>query len=63
MLMTTTTGSVSSDQIEHHLKKISPVDIGQVDPQSRDVEFGSIITPDQIDPENSRWDLVPAYLS
>lgn len=63
MLVVVTTGEVSAERAEHHLKKITPIQIGQFDPGSLTVSLGSLITPSQIDPDTARWDLLPSYLS
>lgn len=63
MLIVVTTGQVSRERIEHHLKKISSIHVGQFDPNSLALELGSLITPSHIDPDDARWDLLPAYLS
>ncbi|MFB6187802.1 MAG: hypothetical protein ABEI86_13175 [Halobacteriaceae archaeon] len=63
VLVFVTTGRVSPNQAERHLRKLSPIQIGRFDPTTLDLTLGSVIDSNQLDPDNSRWDLLPEYLS
>lgn len=63
MLIVLTNGRISPERVEHHLKKVAPIKVGRFDPETLKLRLGSVITPSQIDPANTRWDLVPKYLS
>jgi hypothetical protein len=63
MIIVVTNGKLSQTQIERHLGKVGTVRVGRFDPQTLTLQFGSIVTPNQIDLETSVWNTVPAYLS
>jgi len=63
MLVVIKNGRVPPDKIEHHLQKISPVQVGRFDPHSLDMTLGTVINSNQIDPDDAYWDLLPDYLS
>jgi hypothetical protein len=54
---------LSQTQLERHLSKVGTVSVGRFDPQMLALQFGSIVTPNQIDLETPVWNNVPAYLS
>lgn len=54
---------LSQTQLERHLSKVGTVSVGRFDPQTLALQFGSIVTPNQIDLETPVWNNVPAYLS
>lgn len=56
-------GRFNADRIQHHLQKISSIQIGRFNIRSFDLRLGSLITPDKIDPEMVSWDDLPGYLS
>jgi hypothetical protein len=63
MVIVVKDGLMSPRRINHHLRKVSDVQVGRFDPRSVELQFGSVITPDQIDPDSADWDHVPACLS
>ena len=63
MIIVVTNGELSQTQLERHLSKVGTVSVGRFDPQSLALQFGSIVTPNQIDLETPVWNNVPAYLS
>lgn len=63
MIIVVTGSELSQAQIERHLGEVGAVRVGQFDPQTLALQFGSMITPDQIDLETPVWNRIPAYLS
>jgi hypothetical protein len=63
MIIVVTNGELSQTQLERHLSKVGTVSVGRFDPQTLALQFGSIVTPNQIDLETPVWNNVPAYLS
>ena len=62
MVMLLTNGALTPASIERSLTQIGTVEIGRVDPETKQVQLGSIITPEDIDFETPQWEVVPAYL-
>lgn len=58
-----TNGQISPTQAEHHLQKIFSIQVGRFDPQSLDLRLGSVVSPENTDPDDLDWDSVPDYLS
>lgn len=54
---------ISPSRIEHHMQKIAAIKVGRFNPYSLDLEFGSVLTSDEVDPDSSVWENIPAYLS
>lgn len=63
MIIVVTTGEVSATRLNRHLGKIGRIRVGQFDPTTLSLEFGSIVTPERVDLETPVWNSVPAYLS
>jgi len=62
MLIFLTNSPISFERVNHHLGQILSVQVGQFDPRTLDLTFGSLISPGQIDPNNLDRTRVPDYL-
>lgn len=63
MLVVLINAEISPSRIEHHMKKVAAIEVGRFNPFTLALEFGSLFTPDEIDPDASEWEDIPAYLS
>lgn len=63
MFVVLTTGDLSAEQIEDDLYPIGPIDVGEFDPHSIDVKYGSLITPEIVDIDALSRKDIPAYVS
>jgi hypothetical protein len=63
MIIIVTNGKLSQTRVERHLGKVGTVRVGRFDPQTLTLQFGSVITPNQIDLETPVWNNVPSYIS
>jgi hypothetical protein len=63
MVIVVADGRMSPGRIEHHLRKVCDVHVGRFDPQTGELRFGSVMTPDEVDLNSANWDNLPACLS
>jgi hypothetical protein len=63
MIVVVTTGQVSAARLERHLSKVGTIRVGRFYPQTLELDFGSVVTPKQVNLQTSVWNSIPAYLS
>jgi hypothetical protein len=63
MIVVVTNGVMSPRQVDQHLRKVGDIDVGRFDPRTLELQFGSIVTPEQVNLESSNWSRIPAHLS
>ena len=55
-------GTHEPGHVERSLADVGSIEVGRVNPRTMQVQFGSLITPGDIDFETQQWEAVPAYL-
>lgn len=63
MVIVVTDGLMSPRRIDRHLRKVCDIHVGRFDPRTKELQFGSVMTPNQVDLDSASWDRVPASLS
>lgn len=63
MIIVVVNGLMSPEEVNRHLRKVGNIRVGQFDPQTFDLQIGSIVTPDRVNLESPGWNHIPSYLS
>lgn len=52
----------SASQIDHHFRRLGIGQVGQFNPDTFDVQFGSVLRPEKVNFDSPGWDQAPEYL-
>lgn len=63
MIVVVTNGLMSPRRVDQHLGKVGNIRVGRFDPWTLELQFGSIMTPEQIDLDSPAWSRIPTYLA
>ena len=62
LIVVLTTARISPKRFDRHLQDSHSVQVGSFNPETLEVQFGSLLTPNNIDPEDFNRSDVPSYM-